>query len=103
MRLKNLNSRPLRNLGIIRDILAGSPEEDVISLDYIGGLNHLLWRDGTERHFETISVPIPIAWLKEGGFESKLVQTTRNFVACVLKAKNDRKIESCRRNVVAGV
>jgi hypothetical protein len=100
MRLKNTNWRNGRNLGIVRDVLAGFPEEDVISLEHIGGLNHLVWREGMERHFESLSVPIPSAWLDEPGFETKLMATSKSFVGWVLKAKNDRRNESSRRSMV---
>jgi hypothetical protein len=100
MRLKNTNFQKGRNLGIIRGVLAGFPEKDLIRLEYIGGLNHLVWTEGMERHCESISVPIPSVWLDEPGFESKLAATSKNFAGWVLKAKNDRRNESSRRNMV---
>lgn len=75
---------------MIRNTLAAFPGEDVIVFEYFGGLNHLTWTGETEGRFESISVPIPTAWLEEPALEAKLAETSRNFAACVLKEKNDR-------------
>jgi hypothetical protein len=70
MQLKNTNCRTLRNLQTIQDALAAFPGEDVIVLEYFSGLNHLIWTKGTEGYLESISVPIPTAWLEESALEA---------------------------------